>query len=355
LEHLVAEKPEDIQLKFDGEPVRQLDGAPVDAVIASLQALQRMVYIIGMRSEGRHLSERLKPTAKVKREYSIICRAPKHGSHIQPFNVASLSGAFTPAAVLARETLLKTLKAFDSGDEAAVELALPNARERWFMAKAAQGLVPSEESGLEVTVRAGSKGPFNFKAERARPLLTMYNTMKPPEVDEEVLAGKLKAIDFTRTILTIKPSHDPAVRLDYPLQLEEWLKANVRKKLKFVGCPRINQKGDVSSFQTIDSVSELEPSLAPIEEFMMGNSTIKANRPLSIPVTVEWDERLFIFQDAAIGIDAYANAYNDLRQSILDELAVLWRNYAMAEDTELDLEAQAVKQALLSRFRVIVA
>lgn len=349
---LVADKPEDIQLKFDGEPVKQLDGAPADAVISSLQALQRMVYIIGMRSEGRNLSERLKPTAKVKREYAIVCRAPKHGSHIQPFNVASQAGAFTPAAVAAREKLLKTLKAFDSGEEEAVELALPNARERWFMAKAALGLLPPEDSGLEVTVRAGSRGPFNFKADRARALLAKYDTAEPPEVDEEIVAGKLQAIDFTRTILTVKPSHDPAIRLDYPLPLEEWLKANVRKRLRFTGRPKINQKGDVSSFKQIDSVTELEPSLAPVEEFKVDNHTIKANRPLSIPVTVEWDERLFIFQDRSIGVDAYASSYGELRQSVLDELGVLWRNYALAQDSELDDEAQAVKRALLSRFKV---
>lgn len=349
----MAEKPDDIQLKFDGEPVKRLDGAPADAVIASLQALQRMVYIIGMRSEGRNLSERLKPTAKVKREYAIVCRAPKHGSHIQPFNVASQAGAFTPAAVAAREKLLKTLKAFDSGEEEKVELVLPNARERWFMAKAALGLLPPEDSGLDITVRAGSRGPFNFKADRARVLLATYDTAEPPEVDEEVVAGKLQAIDFARTVLTVKPSHDPAIRLDYPLPLEEWLKANVRKRLRFTGRPKINQKGDVSSFKQIDAVTEIEPSLSPIEEFTVDNYAIRAVRPLSIPVTVEWEERLFIFQERSLGIDAFASSYGELRQSILDELNVLWRNYALARDSELDEEAQLVKTALLSRFKVI--
>jgi|GEM_PF-6896304 len=349
---LVADKPEDIQLKFDGEPVKQLDGAPADAVISSLQALQRMLHIIGMRSEGRNLSERLKPTAKVKREYAIVCRAPKHGSHIQPFNVASQTGAFTPAAIDARKKLLETLKAFDSGEEAAVELVLPNARERWFMAKATSGLLPPEDSGLEITVRAGSRGPFNFKADRARALLAKYDTAVPPEVDEEIVVGKLQAIDFTRTILTIKPSHDPAIRLDYPLPLEEWLKANVRKRLKFSGLPKVNQKGDINSFKQIVNVTEIEPSLPPIDEFKVDNYTIKAVRAFSIPVTVDWDERLFIFQDTSIGVDAYATSYGELRQSIVDELSMLWRNYALAKDSELDNESRIVKHALHSRFKV---
>jgi hypothetical protein len=349
----VVEKPDDIELKFDGEPIKRLDGAPADAVIASLNALQRMVYIIGMRSEGRNLSERVKPTEKVKREYAIVCRAPKQGSHIQPFTVASQSGAFTPAAVAAREKLLKTLKAFNSGNEDLVKQVLPNARERWFMAKAALGLLPSEDSGLEVTVRMGSRGPFNFSATRARALLTKYQAGSPPAVDEEVVVGKLRAIDFTRTIMTIKPSHDPALRLDYPLPLEGWLTSNVRRRLKFTGRPTINQRGDVSSFKELYTVSELEATLAPIEEFKSGSQTIRAVRPLPIPVTVNWQDRLFIFQDKNLGIDAFALTYGDLRQSVFEELDILWRHYALAPDDDLDVEAQSAKAALLLRFKVV--
>lgn len=348
----MAEKSDDIQLKFDGAPIRRLDGAPADVVISSLGALQRMVHIIGMMSEGRSLSERLKPTVRVKREYAIVCRAPKRGSHIQPFNVASESGVFTPAAAAAREKLLRSLKAFDSGDEESVEQALPNARERWFMAKAALGLLPPPDSGLEITVRAGARGPFNFRAERARALLEKYETGSPPEVDETIVAGKLRAIDFTQTIMTIKPSNDPALRLDYPLPLERWLTSNVRRRLKFTGRPKINQRGDVGSFKEIFTVTELEPTLEPIEKFRAGLLTIRAIRPLSIPVTVDWQDRVFTFKESALGIDVFSLTYSELRQCVLEELQILWLHYAIAPDDDLDEEALAVKSTLLSRFKV---
>jgi hypothetical protein len=70
-------------------------------------------------------------------------------------------------------------------------------------------------------------------------------------------------------------------------------------------------------------------------------------------VTVEWEERLFTYQERSLGIDAFASSYDELRQSVLDELNVLWRNYALAPDSELDEEAQSVKAALLSRFKVV--
>lgn len=344
---------DDIQLKFDGGLVTRLAGAPAEAVISSLSALQRMIYIIGMRSEGRALSERVKPSAKVRREYAVICKAPALGSHIQPFNIASQSGAFTPAAIAAREKLLQTLKAFDSGDGATVERVLPNGRERWFMAKAAMGLIPDEEMDLQVTVRTSPRGPFTFKADRARGLISRYQAGSPPEVDEETVAGKLKAIDFAQTIVTIKPSKDPAIRLDYPLKLEGWLQANVRRRVKLVGKPKFNQRGDVSSFKQIATATELEPTLDPISEFKVGSDVIRASRPLSIPVVVDWQEKLFLIQDSDLGVDVFTQDYSELRSCVISELDMLWRQYAMAPDGDLDPEALSVKSALLSRFSVV--
>ena len=346
----MAENDTDLELKFDGAPVQRLHGAPAEAVIASLNALQRMIYIIGMRAEGRALSERLKPTIKVKREYAVVCRAPRKGSHIQPFAIASQTGEMSRSSFAAREKLLATLRALDSGEEARLEAVIPNARERWFLAKAATGLLPSEGSGLEVMIRAGSRGPFAFKAERARNLLSAYDTPRPPAIDEETVAGKLRAIDYQQTIMTIKPGSDPALRMDYPLPLESWLQTNVRKRLKISGRPKINARGDISSFDEIYSVVELEPHLQPIDRFTSGGKSLGTNRPISLPVTVHWADRLFSFADHRLGIDVVVDNVSELRDGVLSELDLVWRQYAQADDDELDEEALEVKRHLLSRF-----
>ena len=347
------DEPIDLELKFDGPSVVALQGAPAEAVIASLTAIQRMVYIIGMRAEGRALSERLKPTIKVKRDYTVVCRAPKFGSHIQPFAVESQTGNRSGSSFVAREKLLATLKAFDSGEEARLEHVIPNSRERWFLAKAASGLVPPEDSGLQVMIRAGSRGPFAFKAERARKLLSAYDTPLPPAIDEETVAGKLRAIDYGQTVMTIKPGSEPALRMDYPLPLEGWLQSNVRRRLSFTGRPKINAKGDISSFDEILSVSELEPHLRAIDRFKSNGGLLGTNRPVSLPVTVLWAERLFAFADSKLGLDVVVQDVAELRDAVLCELDLVWRQYALANDDELDDEAQLVKRALHSRFGLI--
>lgn len=346
----MTEKDTDLELKFDGAPVHRLHGAPAEALIASLSALQRMVYIIGMSAEGRALSERLKPTVKVKREYAVVCRAPRKGSHIQPFAVASQAGEMSSASFAAREKLLATLRAFDSGEDARLKSVLPNARERWFLAKAATGLLPPEDSGLEIMIRAGARGPFAFKADRARNLLSAYDTPRPPAIDEETIAGKLRAIDYQQTIMTIKPGSDPALRMDYPLQLESWLQTNVRKRLKISGRPKTNARGDISSFDEIYNIVELEPHLQSIDRFTSGDKVFGTSRPISLPVTVYWADRLFGFADSQLGIDVVVDNLSELRIAVLSELDLVWRHYAQADDDELDEEALEVKRHLLSRF-----
>ncbi|GBQ91279.1 hypothetical protein [Gluconobacter albidus] len=349
----MAEKDIDLELKFDGVPVQRLHGAPAEAVIASLNALQRMVYIIGMSADGRVLSERLKPTVKVKREYAVVCRAPRKGSHIQPFTVASQAGEMSSSSFAAREKLLATLRAFDSGEDTRLKSVIPNARERWFLAKAATGLLPPEDSGLEIMIRAGTRGPFAFKADRARSLLRTYDTPRPPAIDEETVVGKLRAIDYQQTIMTIKPGSNPALRMDYPLQLESWLQTNVRKRLKISGRPKTNARGDISSFDEIYNIVELEPHLQSIDHFTSGGTVFWTNRPISLPVTVYWVDRLFGFTDSQLGIDVVVDNLSELRVGVMSELDLVWRQYAQADDDELDDEAVEVKRHLLSRFRSI--
>ena len=211
-------------------------------------------------------------------------------------------------------------------------------------------LLPEEGSGLEIMIRAGARGPFAFKANQARALVAKYNTPKPPTPDEETVVGKLQAIDFQRTIMTVKPGGEPALRMDYPLPLEGWLQANVRKRLKILGKPSINQRGDISSFSDIQSVVELEPHLNSIADFVADQLKMSTSRPLTLPVTVYWADRLFGFIDDRLGIDIVVDDLVDLRDAVLSELAFVWKQYAQADDQELDEQARQVKRNLLSRF-----
>jgi hypothetical protein len=196
----VKDDDQNVELKFDGDTIRQLGGAPAQVLADSLNALQRMAYLIGMKREGQRFGHKARPNAKVRRTYSVVCRAPEVGSYRQPWSLTSASGQFTASAAVARNELLGALKAFDSGDDSLVSQLLPDARQRWFLADAAAGLLPPLDSGIEVSVRVGS-GHYGFKANRARAAIERTRTGEPPVPEVEELVGKVKALDFASTQL----------------------------------------------------------------------------------------------------------------------------------------------------------
>jgi hypothetical protein len=341
----------DLQLRFDGPPIRKIGGAPADAVVSALNALQRIVHLIGMRDEGRILKQRAKPSTKVRQEYAVICRPSIAGSHIQPFDVASYAGISTAAALSARQNLLEMLRAFNSEDAETVQRVIPNARERWFIAEAASGLVPNPESGIQVTIRKGSHGPFDFKADKAGPLIERFRSGSPPDSTTRRITGRIIAIDFDKYIISLRPIGSRVFKLRYPADTEIMMQVNRRRRIGVVGVPERTSTGDVSGFLQINRISELEPHLEDIGSFKYDNREFVAIKSLRITVTYEFEDRLFVFQDSSIGVDVYVDRYEDIREAVLEELVFLWRNYAIADDKELDAGARKVKNELLNRFR----
>lgn len=344
----VAEK--DVELKFDGEPITRLGGAPAEYVASSLWALQRMAHLLGMRREGQRFGHKARPNAKVRRTYSIICRAPESGSHVQPFTIASAAGQHTAASAAVRCELLSALRAFDSGDDVQLAEVLPNPRQRWFLADAALGLLPPEESAIEVSIRQGS-GRYSFKATRARSTLERLRSGDPPPPELEEVVGKLKALDFTTAHLTIKPTHGRVVRTNYPLVLEPFLQRNVRRRLRLSGMPELSGAGDVIAFSKLESITEVEPLLPKIESFKAGATEIRSVRPYAYLVGYDVDSGLFFVRDPEVGIDVFSDDLDVIEREVRSDLDVLWRNYAQASENELTPEAQALRRNLRARFR----
>ncbi len=344
---------DDIELKFDGGTIAALGGAPAETVINALSALQRIAYLIGMKTEGRAFGQRAKPSTSVRRELAIICKAPIPGSHIQPVTLGSRAGEFSAEAFNARRNLLEVLDAFNSGDEDSVRAAIPDPRERWFLAQAATGLVPDEASGIQLTIRTASADHFNFRADKARSVIESLRSGGPPKPGKQRILFNLRAIDFTNSTVVLKPSEGKIVRIQYPALVEQMLQANPRKRIFIKGQPSVNAAGYLIGFDEIDSIGEFGPTAYPLFEFMSDGKRIATEKPIHVAASYEYEDRLFVFQDASLGVDAWAESYEDLLQSVLDELDVLWRNYALAPDEDLAADAIEIKRTLNGRFKVI--
>jgi hypothetical protein len=346
----VSDETQDVELKFEGDPIQRLGGVPAELVADSLRSLQRMAYLIGMKREGQRFGHKARPNAKVRRMYAVVCRVAETGSYLQPWNLASSTGHTSQATFAARAELLNALKAFDSGDDATVEAVLPDPRQRWFLADAALGLLPPEDSGIEVSVRVGA-GQYSFRADRARAAIERSRAGDPPIPEKEEIVGKLKALDFTTATMTIKPSQGRQVRVSYPLQLEPFLQRNVRKRLRILGSPEINGAGDISGFRKVEEVTEVEPSSPKIDIFKAGSSEVRPARPYGYLVGFNIESSIFFVRDVEIGLDVYSHMLVEIEDEVRSDLDILWRTYALAADRNLTPDAQLLKRSLRGRFK----
>lgn len=340
----------DIELKFDGAPIRQLGGAPAELVADSLRSLQRMAYLIGMKREGQRFGHKARPNAKVRRAYAVVCRTSKSGSYMQPWNIASSTGLQNAATVSVRSELLSALRAFDSGDDAQVAEMLPDARQRWFLADAALGLLPPQDSEIEVSVRVGG-GHYSFHANRARAAIERTRAGEPPIPEMEEIVGKLKALDFSTAHMTVKPSPGRQIRVSYPLRIEAFLQRNVRRRLRLFGSPEMNGTGDVTGFKELKEIIEVEPSSRKIESFKAGDIEVGASRPYGYLIGFDFASSIFFVRDIEIGLDVFSETTDDIEEEVRADLDILWRTYAMASDRELAPDALTLKKSLRTRFR----
>ncbi|MGA9868486.1 MAG: hypothetical protein WBQ75_18825 [Acetobacteraceae bacterium] len=345
-----SDPDQDIELKFDGKPVRQLGGAPAELVADSLRSLQRMAYLIGMKREGQRFGHKARPNAKVRRTYAVVCRTPEAGSYLQPWNIASSTGQQNALTAIARGELLKALQAFDSDDDARVAEVLPDPRQRWFLADAALGLLPPEGSEIEVSVRVGA-GRYSFQANRARAAIERTRAGDPPIPDSEEIVGKLKALDFSTATMTVKPTPGRQIRVSYPLKIEPFLQHNVRRRLRLTGSPEMNGTGDIVGFSRLNELTEAEPSSKKIEVFKAGPVEIKPARPYGYLIGFDFSSSTFFVRDAELGLDAFATDMEEIEDEVRADLDVLWRTYATASDRELTPDAQILKRSLRARFR----
>jgi len=75
--------------------------------------------------------------------------------------------------------------------------------------------------------------------------------------------------------------------------------------------------------------------------------------PLEVCAELNKEWSVWLFEDKQLNIDASGNDEDELREAIRIEMDVLWRVYAMADNSTLDSGALAVKNALRQRFRFV--
>ena len=85
-------------------------------------------------------------------------------------------------------------------------------------------------------------------------------------------------------------------------------------------------------------------------DFTVDGVAMRKRRGVALPIEAEELDGMHTARAENIGLDAFAETRAELAGEVREQLAMLWKEYALADDAELTESAQRVKRNLLATF-----
>lgn len=350
-----TDQPITHELRFEGGP--PWTAVPASVLAETLTAAQRVVHLLAMarnrRPPPRH---RLRVPGEVERAYQILCTPPVFGSYVQPFRIGDpASDLLTPVEVRDVSAQLdQVLEAAVRGDERAVSDVLPDTWYRRAVIEGIARMAPRPSSGLTLRLTAAG-GTRSFDLSEARPQLLALLATPASEAVDRALIGILDGIDFgERKLKLVLPTTRRAIECFYLEEAEPMLLANPRELIQVVGQVQVDADGEPLKVVETKAIREVDLEPLPLLPFLVDGRRIAPREPrLLTPQLDDETQQIFVLIDEALGIDLVAETRVELEESFSALLPHLWRSYALADDSELALDAQRLKLKLRAAFKEV--
>ena len=344
----------DLQITFHGAATRG-NSVPVDVLATSLRSLQDIIHLL---AAGRHAVEHGSADAEAKsadirRRYAVTCHLPEPGSYAVPVTIAGAQ----PASLEGDEhqvldnlrTLFRTAQE-QSG--AGFDRLFPARADRVAAARALEKMVPAAKSDTQLTIES-SPGQRVFAPNRDTSRFLKSIKTGPSVETEESVVGHLNEIDFQKQRVRLR--HPPSGReLSCPYQprVEPTLVDCRRELIQVVGEILLRPDGAPRQIRQVDTILPVDMSPIEVATFVSGTENVRAKRPITFQPTIHEGYKHFVLREAPFGIHLLSVTRQELETNLLEELDVIWRHYACADDADLMPDALELKRQLHSAFRV---
>ena len=88
-------------------------------------------------------------------------------------------------------------------------------------------------------------------------------------------------------------------------------------------------------------------------DFTVDGVAMRKRRGVVLPIEAEVADGIHTVRAEKIGLDAFAETRAGLADEVRTQLAMLWKEYALADDAELTESARRVKRNLLATFEEV--
>lgn len=338
----MASQP-DIEVAFEGTATEnhELDA---DLVAASIVGVQKAVRMIASAQvEGWSGDRRRYRATKAMRETVVVkVAAPKPGSLVLPMSVTDATGEDNDLV-----GIFGSFFDWLAGDDDSRPELAGNVLDH--LLRSALDWLPQRS---DVSVRLRLRGVDH----------RVVNSTTRERAEDLLAQGTFAALrligEVTRAYLEegqIRLKHPPTgrtFRVDVPKEVRTKLSLDRGQWVEVAGRFRCDHRGEPVEVQSIEDLRL--PDLSPIElgEIPLDRSVLHPTRRIQLGVALDDDtHQLFVVEDPAIGLHAFAYDRTDLLTEIEDNLRFLWKNYARASNDELAPDAIDLAERLRTAFK----
>jgi hypothetical protein len=333
---------------------QEVHSAPAVVLVRLLQNTQLAFDLIGAHVEGREIKRRARFSAATSQRFQLICEIPQTGSYAMPVTVGQADGLFDLDLGLVKrayEVFRSLVQAVSKHDDVGVAAALPDERIRRRVLESLKGMAPPADSDWKLSLHDEADAAF---ASFDTGIPAFVDSILITEAQREagrVITGELKSIDFAERRLTlIYPPTSKELACIYDEDIEDMLYARRRDLIQVTGRVLLDDHGAPRQIIDVTDIRDLDLSPVVLDAIRFGDLTIHASPPLSVQPELDDTQQLLCVVQDDLGIDVFAPTRAALLAELNEQLAMLWREYALAPDAELDGKARDLKHALRTRF-----
>lgn len=347
---LAARPAFDALLRLEGGDADHRE-ARAEHLAAVLSGMQKIAYLFAVKDAGAEVGARVKPSQAQRDRYALRVGVPKAGSYALPL----VEGAGNQAEILidsGREPLLdRILDVFQSistGNVQALYQLLPGPLARKALLEVSKWL-PRQREGVAVTLQTTNQPvpvSLNWRTNKF-----VKATLQGAVGTDAVMTvtGELQRIDFSARLVTlIYPPTRREIQCSYLPEVEDTIIESRREPIQVTG--RFVLDDDGNPLRLTD-VTRIEPvDLSPMVIVEIDDLGVRWRAPLELTPSLDDESQQYLcVSEPLIGLNAFAHTRELLFDEIHEQLAMLWSEYAMADDSELDDGALALKRELHAR------
>jgi len=338
-----------ITIRFSGRTA-EAHKVPASVLNQVLSGLQRAIHLLAMQHQEIEVREKDRVSREVEDKYILLCEPPQQGSVVMLASLGDPGSDLFAASDI--EAVANNLEAFCRGaqvkDEATVRRIMPDRGRRKRLMDALGKTVPKGGTGIRVEVGRGG-APFLI-SQVMQPALRELASSSSAGEEVQTVTGRLVRIDFEERKVTLQ--YSPAGReleCFYEESVEEMLLDRPRELIQVTGVIRLDESGLPKKIVDVEEIRELDLSRFYREMVKAPGFVLMFHPPLTLEPALVEEDQLIMLKDDLLGIDVVAPTGEELAESLDEEILMLWRNYAMAHDSDLSPKALALKRNLRNR------